>query len=63
MNDEWREHYFANYMNAKRKLELICATVYARHCSENHNADFEVCKDAMCKMVRELDFDTATKGF
>ena len=45
----------------EHKLELICARIYECHCSEHHNADFEVCKDAMCAMVRDLGFDTATK--
>jgi hypothetical protein len=49
------------YNQAIHTQELICARIYERHCSEHHNADFEVCKDAMCAMVRDLGFDTATK--
>jgi hypothetical protein len=49
------------YNQAIHTQELICARIYERHCSEHHNADFEVCKDAMCAMVQELGFDTGTK--
>ena len=60
----WNDLWFwamIEWQTEKRKLQQICARIYERHIDECHNADFEVCKDPMCAMVRELDFDTALK--
>lgn len=38
------------------------AAAFKRHCTENHNADFEACDDPQCKTACELEILLVERG-